>query len=183
MTVALSKSSSEVGQMPLVELAFEILKVKKEPLYFRELMKEIQELRSMTDSEVNDVIARLYTEINVDGRFTCIGQNVWGLNRWFPVDKASERSMSSKKFVRRSGDAFSDDDEDDDEFEDLTPDEDLDDESDSLFDVAADDETDDAEVEIAEEDSEELAEEEELDAEFEEEPLVEEEEDEEEEED
>ena len=180
MTVALSKSIGEIGQMPLVELAFEILKVKKEPLYFRELMKEIQELRSMTDAEINDVIARLYTEINIDGRFTCIGQNVWGLNRWYPVDKASDRSTSGKKFVRRSGDAFSDDDEDDEEFEDIAPDEDLDDESVSLFDEVADDETDEVEGEIPDEESEDLAEEEELDTEFEEEPLVEEEDEEEE---
>ncbi len=186
MTVALSKSKDKIGQMPLVELAFEILKAKKEPLYFRELMNEIQDLRGMTTDEVNDVIARLYTEINIDGRFTCIGQNVWGLNRWYPVDKATERSLSSKKFVRRSGDAFSDDDEDDEEFEDLVVDEELEEQSPLFDDVAveeADDDAEDADTELADEETEDLAEEEELETDFEEEPLVEEEDDDEDDED
>ncbi len=187
MTIALSKSKDEVGQMPLVELAFEIFKAKKEPIYFRELMKQIQELREMTDDQVNEVIARLYTEINVDGRFICIGQNVWGLSRWYPVDKTPDRSMSSKKFVRRSsGDAFSDDDEDDEEFDDISVEEDID-ESDSLFDAEEEAEVeDDAEdVDAADEEAEEeeLSEEEDLDAEFEEEPLAEEDDEDEEEED
>lgn len=176
MTIALSKSKDEIGQMPLVELAFEILRAKKEPLYFREIMKEIQALREMTEDEVNEVIARLYTEINIDGRFTCIGQNIWGLSRWYPVDKATERSSSSKKFVRRSGDAFSDDDEDDEEFDDIGTDDDADD-SESLFDGTDDTEAEDTDAEpIEEEDAEEdlAEEEEELDAEFEEEPLAEE---------
>lgn len=124
MAVTLSKSQDEINQLPLVELAWEILKSKKEPFYFRDLMNEIQALRSMTEEEVMDVIARLYTEINIDGRFICIGQNVWGLKRWYPVDKTAEKS-SSKRFVRSTGDAFSDDDEDllDEEFEDDSLDE------------------------------------------------------------
>ncbi|GGJ02515.1 hypothetical protein GCM10010885_09750 [Alicyclobacillus cellulosilyticus] len=112
MAVTLPKSPEEIQQMPLVELAWWILKEKKEPYYFRDLMKEIQALRNMTDEEVMDVIARLYTEINIDGRFVCIGQNVWGLKRWYPVDKVNERTQPGKRFIRGTGDAFSDDDED-----------------------------------------------------------------------
>jgi DNA-directed RNA polymerase subunit delta len=133
MAVALSKTNDEIQQLPLVELAFEILKTAKEPMYFRDLMNEIAELRNLSEEEVMDVIARLYTEINIDGRFLCIGQNVWGLKRWYPVDKVAEKT-GTKRFVRASGDAFSDDDEDmDDEFGDLTVDEDVDGDL-SLFD-------------------------------------------------
>ncbi|WP_067930225.1 DNA-directed RNA polymerase subunit delta [Alicyclobacillus kakegawensis] len=112
MAVALSKSQDEILQMPLVELAWEILRVRKEPCYFRDLVAEVQELRGMTDEEVMEVIARLYTEINIDGRFVCLGQNTWGLRRWYPVDRTAEKALSNKRFVRKSGDAFSDDDED-----------------------------------------------------------------------
>ncbi|QSO51043.1 DNA-directed RNA polymerase subunit delta [Alicyclobacillus curvatus] len=111
MTVSLAKSDDEIKQLPLVELAFELLKAKTEPIYFREMMEEIRQLRNMTEDEAMEVIARLYTEINIDGRFIHLGQNVWGLRRWFPVEKANERPQSSKRFVRSSGDAFSDDDE------------------------------------------------------------------------
>lgn len=115
MAVTLTRPDREIQQMPLVELAYEILKVKKEPLYFRDIMQEIQELRSLSEDEVREVIARVFTEINIDGRFICIGQNIWGLNRWYPTDKVADR-LSGKKFVRKTtGDAFGDDDEDEDE--------------------------------------------------------------------
>lgn len=127
MAVTLAKSKDEIQQAPLVELAFEILKVTKEPAYFRDLMKEIQQLRGMSDDEVTQIIARLYTELNIDGRFVCIGQNMWGLKRWYPADKTAEKAISGKKgFVRKSGDAFSDDDEEDFDAG-LDDDEDLDD--------------------------------------------------------
>lgn len=102
--------------MPLVELACEVLKAGKDPMYFRDLMQEIQNLRGMSSDDAMDVIARLYTEINMDGRFVCVGQNVWGLKRWYPVDKSIEKpATTSKRFVRRNtGDAFSDEDDDSD---------------------------------------------------------------------
>ncbi|SFU63787.1 DNA-directed RNA polymerase subunit delta [Alicyclobacillus macrosporangiidus] len=111
MAVTIAKTPEEIRELPLVELAWEILRTTREPYYFRDLMKEIQELRGMSDEEVMDVIARLYTEINIDGRFVCIGRNVWGLKRWYSTEKTDERSQTSKRFVRASGDAFSDDDD------------------------------------------------------------------------
>lgn len=128
MAVTLAKSEDEIRQLPLVELALEILKVGKEPTYFRDLMKEIQTLRGMSDDEVMHIIARLYTDMNIDGRFVCIGQNIWGLKRWYPADKTAEKAISGKRFIRKSDDAFSDDDEDDDDdFGTITDDEDADD--------------------------------------------------------
>ncbi|WP_067624461.1 DNA-directed RNA polymerase subunit delta [Alicyclobacillus acidiphilus] len=178
MAVSLARPDHEIQQMPLVELVYEILRAHKEPLYFRDIMKEIQALRKMTDDEVAEVIARVFTEINVDGRFVCIGQNVWGLNRWYPTDRANERT-NTKKFVRKTGDAFGDDDEDEEEFEEDVDelDEDevfgaVDTEEDAEFDAAVDEEEEDTEDALDE------------DEEFEEEPLFDEdEEDEEEEED
>lgn len=114
MAITLTRPDHEIQQMPLVELVYEILKTQKEPLYFRDIMKEIQVLRKLTDDEVADVIARVYTEINIDGRFLCVGQNVWGLNRWYPTEKPSER-LNGKKFVRKTGDAFGDDDDEEEE--------------------------------------------------------------------
>ncbi|WP_026963009.1 DNA-directed RNA polymerase subunit delta [Alicyclobacillus herbarius] len=151
MAVALSKSQDEIQQMPLVELAWEILRTRKEPCNFRDLVADIQALRGMTDEQVMEVIARLYTEINIDGRFICLGQNTWGLRRWYPVDRTAEKALSSKRFVRKSGDAFSDEDEDVDvdEYED---DEDILEDEDAVL----DEDTDDAEVTDEDQDSDDL---------------------------
>lgn len=168
MAVSLAKSEDEIKQLPLVELAYELLKANKEPVYFRDIMEEIRRLRGMTEEEAMEVIARLYTEINIDGRFIHLGQNVWGLKRWFPVEKANERPQSSKRFVRSSGDAFSDDDELDDydeESEDVadesddeeTPDNDFDgDNSDDDYDDSDDSDSDDDSEEEFDGDDEDL---------------------------
>ncbi|MFB5190996.1 DNA-directed RNA polymerase subunit delta [Alicyclobacillus fastidiosus] len=162
MAVTLTRPDHEIQQMPLVELAYEILKAKKEPLYFRDIMQEIRELRGLSEDEFNELIARVYTEINIDGRFICIGQNVWGLNRWYPTDKVADR-LSGKKFVRKSGDAFGDDDEDlDEDYEDA----DVIDSEESDYDASATDD-DAVDFESSDDDEEELSEDEEFEEEAE----------------
>lgn len=173
MTVSLAKSDDELKQLPLVELAYELLKANKEPIYFREIMEEIRRLRGMTEDEAMEVIARLYTEINIDGRFIHLGQNVWGLKRWYPIEKANERPQSSKRFVRSTGDAFSDDDELLDDYDEDSSEEEIDESDDGEavdfdsresededFDDSDDaDEVDDAEEDFDAEDEEDIDEE------------------------
>ncbi len=95
-----ARAPEEIQEMPLVELAYQILASTNEPHYYRDLMKKVAEFRSMSEEEVEDAIARLYTDINIDGRFLCIGDNVWGLRRWYPVERVTERG-TSKRFVRK----------------------------------------------------------------------------------
>jgi len=84
-----------------VEIAHEVLAGANEPFYYRDLMKKVSEVRQLTDKQVDDLIARLYTDINIDGRFLCVGDNVWGLRRWYPSEKTTERSGAAKKFLRK----------------------------------------------------------------------------------
>jgi DNA-directed RNA polymerase subunit delta len=135
-------SPEEAKEMPMVDLAFLILKEANTPFYYRDLMQEIAKIKGYSDDEVMDVIAQLYTEINIDGRFACVGNNLWGLKRWYPVDK-SEDGVSSAARPHIINDDDDDDDEDlfDDEFAD--EDEELDEDDDLLDDDLDDDLTDD----------------------------------------
>ncbi len=90
----------QIQNLPLIELAYQVLADTNEPHYYRDLMKKLAGLRHMDQSEVDEVIARLYTDINIDGRFVCIGDSVWGLRRWYPVERVTERG-TSKRFVRK----------------------------------------------------------------------------------
>ncbi|KUO95289.1 DNA-directed RNA polymerase subunit delta [Ferroacidibacillus organovorans] len=103
-------------EIPLVDIAYQILSQGKEPYYYRDLMAKVAELRGLTQDEVDVVIARLYTDINIDVRFVCIGDNVWGLRSWYPLDKATERG-AGKRFVRKEVLDF--DDEEDEEIAEL----------------------------------------------------------------
>lgn len=103
----------KVKEMPMVDLAFLVLKSANTPFYYRDLMVEVAKLRGMTDQESNDTIAQLYTEINIDGRFACVGTNLWGLKRWYPLER-SDDPVGNTKRVRIINDE--DDDLEDDDF-------------------------------------------------------------------
>ncbi|WP_340020722.1 DNA-directed RNA polymerase subunit delta [Paenibacillus sp. FSL K6-1096] len=103
----------KVKEMPMVDLAFLVLKAANTPYYYRDLMVEVAKLRGMTDQESEDTIAQLYTEINIDGRFACVGTNLWGLKRWYPLER-SDDPVGNTKRVRIINDE--DDDLEDDDF-------------------------------------------------------------------
>lgn len=109
---ALKISEEQAKEMPMVDLAFHLLKAANTPFYYRDLMAEIAKIKGLSDDEVMQVIAQLYTEINIDGRFACVGTNLWGLKRWYPVEK-SEDAVGSGKRPRIIND--DDDDLDDEE--------------------------------------------------------------------
>lgn len=106
---SLKISAEQAKEMPMVDLAFEVLKAANTPFYYRDLMQEIAKIKGLSDEEVMEVIAQLYTEINIDGRFACVGNNLWGLKRWYPVEK-SEDAVGGSKHPRIIND---DDDEED----------------------------------------------------------------------
>lgn len=96
-------------EIPMVDLAFMVLKAANTPYYYRDLMKEVAKLRGMSEEQSQEAIAELYTEINIDGRFACVGTNLWGLKRWYPIEK-SEDPVSSAKRPRIINDDVEDDD-------------------------------------------------------------------------
>lgn len=171
----------KVQEIPMVDLAFMILKAANTPYYYRDLMNEVAKVRGMSEEEINEAIAQLYTEINIDGRFACVGTNLWGLKRWYPIER-SEDPVGNAKRPRIINDEdddldddFSEEEEtyvsDDDDFDAI--DEDSDDE-DELF--PDDDEEEVEEVEddsLLEDDDMVDEEEEELDEESEEEDFEE----------
>jgi DNA-directed RNA polymerase subunit delta len=108
----LKLDSEKIREMPMVDLAFEVLKAANTPFYYRDLMNEIATLRGFAEEQSNDVIAQLYTEINIDGRFACVGSNVWGLKRWYPVERDTDGSVTGGGKRPR---IINDDDDDDDD--------------------------------------------------------------------
>ncbi|SEU31964.1 DNA-directed RNA polymerase subunit delta [Paenibacillus sp. NFR01] len=110
----------KVREMPMVDLAFLVLKAANTPYYYRDLMVEVAKLRGMTEEETNETIAQLYTEINIDGRFACVGTNLWGLKRWYPLERSDDPVGNSKRprIINDEDDDLEDDDftEDDDSY-------------------------------------------------------------------
>ncbi|WMT41111.1 DNA-directed RNA polymerase subunit delta [Paenibacillus sp. D2_2] len=175
-SINLKIDPEKAQEIPMVDLAFMVLKAANTPYYYRDLMNEVAKIRGMSEEEISDVIAQLYTEINIDGRFACVGTNLWGLKRWYPLEKSEDAVSSGKRpriindeddddddFVEEEEDNYSteddddydavDEDSDDDLFSDDDEDEDVEGvEDDSLLDEEDMDEEDD---DLAEDESEE----------------------------
>jgi len=95
--ITLKISEDQAREMPMVDLAFLLLKTVNTPYYYRDLMQEIAKIKGLSEQQMMDVIAQLYTEINIDGRFACVGTNLWGLKRWYPVEKGEDSLAGSKR--------------------------------------------------------------------------------------
>jgi DNA-directed RNA polymerase subunit delta len=152
--------ADQAKEMPMVDLAFLVLKAANTPFYYRDLMAAVAKNKGFSDNEIRDVIAQLYTEINVDGRFACVGNNLWGLKRWYPVDNKGDDSLGGKR------PRIINDEEDDPDEEDYTEEEETFSGDDDEFDSFDEDREDIGEEEEEEEEffpDEEIEEEEELD--------------------
>ncbi|MGG0870604.1 DNA-directed RNA polymerase subunit delta [Brevibacillus laterosporus] len=93
-------NEEKLQEMAMVDIAYEILRETNRPNNFRELMNEIAILRKLTEEQLMAVIAQVYTEVNIDGRFVCIGENTWGLKRWYAteaVEESQEGGVKKKK--------------------------------------------------------------------------------------
>ncbi|MUG48146.1 DNA-directed RNA polymerase subunit delta [Paenibacillus woosongensis] len=170
----------KVHEIPMVDLAFLILKAANTPYYYRDLMNEVAKVRNMSEEEINEAIAQLYTEINIDGRFACVGTNLWGLKRWYPIEKSEDPVANAKRprIINDDDDDLEDEDFTDEE-DDFTEDDDFDaideeDDQDELFSDDDDDSVDEVDEEpliddeeLDEEDEDSDSEDEEFEDEFE----------------
>src|SRR5690625_3217707 len=114
--VGLEKYSDEkIQKMSMIELANIILADEKKELNFLDLFAKVAEYKGFTQEQQDDLLARFYTDLNVDGRFTTLGSNIWGLKRWYPVDQTSEKSLAESR--KRDLEEESEDEILDEEFE------------------------------------------------------------------
>ncbi|PLT31671.1 DNA-directed RNA polymerase subunit delta [Peribacillus deserti] len=153
-------SKEEIKEMSLLELAYEFLVSQKQAVPFSEIVQELKRLQDLSDAELTNKLSQFYTDLNVDGRFTSIGENRWGLKAWYPVDQIEDEVLPAakpkKKKAKKADDEeledFDEVEEEDLDYDDLDDfeeeEEDLVEDDDDLLD---DDDDDDAEEEDLEE--------------------------------
>lgn len=170
-------SEEQLKEMSLIELAYELFSETNNPVSFYDLVDQMATVLGVTRDELLEKLPQFYTELNIDGRFVCLGENRWGLRAWYPYDQAEEEVLPAVKPKKKKAKKFEDDDDfadfdstDEDEFEE---DEDLIelDEEDDLDEDDVVDFDDDDDDEIDEEDEDLELDEEELDLDEEDEDL------------
>lgn len=133
------------SDLSMIEVAHAILENKGAAMAFADIVNEIQQYLDKTDQEIREHLPQFYTDLNDDGDFISLGENVWGLRTWYPYDSVDEEvnhpedaeDVKTPKIKRVN--AFLDDDEDDD-------DEDVIDYDDDSSDVLDDDSDDDEHI-------------------------------------
>lgn len=74
----------------MIEVARVILKRHGDVMPFADLTNEIQEYLGKSDEEIRERLSQFYTDLNIDGSFISLGDNLWGLRSWYPYDSIDE---------------------------------------------------------------------------------------------
>jgi DNA-directed RNA polymerase subunit delta len=112
-------SKEELQDMSLIEVAYELLKSKKEPMAFNDIMGEVAKLLDLSEEQVKSKIAQFYTDLNIDGHFIGLGDNRWGLRSWYPVDQYEEEVVTVIKPKKKKAKKKVDDDLDLEDYDEL----------------------------------------------------------------
>jgi DNA-directed RNA polymerase subunit delta len=167
-------TQEQLQEMSLIEIAYELLYDRKQPMHLNDLVDEVAKLLGATKEEIQANIAQFYTDLNIDGRFLNVGGNMWGYKGWYPVEQYEDDFVPTVRLKKKKAKI----DEVEDDFEDLDEDleyeEDLDEFIDEDEDVDEFIEEDDLEdIDDVFEDDEDIVEEEDeeliIDEDFEEE--------------
>ena len=115
----------------MIEVARAILSDRHDTMAFSDLLNEVQSFTGKTDEEIRARLAQFYTDLNIDGSFISLGDNVWGLRSWYPIDSIDEavhldleeeegqpKKKKRKKINAFLADVADDDDADDDDDDD-----------------------------------------------------------------
>ncbi|MFC7440100.1 DNA-directed RNA polymerase subunit delta [Laceyella putida] len=84
----------KIKETSMVDLAYELLKQKGDAMQYRDIMADVAKKKEFTQEEVENYIAQLYTEINIDGRFVCVGRGTWGLREWYSTEQATDSAVA-----------------------------------------------------------------------------------------
>lgn len=76
------------GHLSEVNVAFQLLREKGEPVYYRDLIQQVLDKIGHEDPKEAKSIASVYTQMNLDMRFVHLGNGIWGLRDWAPAKSA-----------------------------------------------------------------------------------------------
>ena len=78
----------------MIEVAHALLEQNGKEMQFSEIIRAIQDYLEKSDDEIKASISRFYTEINTDGSFIPLGNNVWALRSWYAIDEIDEEVIA-----------------------------------------------------------------------------------------
>ncbi|MCD8905677.1 DNA-directed RNA polymerase subunit delta [Staphylococcus chromogenes] len=80
-----------VDEKAFIDMAYTLLTEKNETMNLYDIIDEFKQIGHYEDNQIEDRIVQFYTDLNTDGRFLSVGDNVWGLRDWYSVDDIEEK--------------------------------------------------------------------------------------------
>ena len=109
-------------ELSMIEVAHAILRKRGKVMSFAELTNQIQKYIGASNANVRNRLIQFYTDLNTDGSFISLGDNLWGLRTWYPYNSINEATVKPEdanaktpKQVHRKVNAFLDDASENDE--------------------------------------------------------------------
>ena len=78
------------NELSMIEVAHAILEDRGARMAFADIVNEMQKYLNKSDEEIRQRLPQFYTDINTDGRFISMGENVWALRTWFKFEAVDE---------------------------------------------------------------------------------------------
>lgn len=78
------------NELSMIEVAHAILEDRGERMAFADIVNEVQKYLNKSDEEIRQRLPQFYTDMNTDGRFISMGENVWALRTWFKFEAVDE---------------------------------------------------------------------------------------------
>lgn len=83
-----------IEELSMIEVAHAILEQNGKEMAFAEILNAVQDFLKKSDNEIKATIARFYTEMNTDGSFIPLGNNIWALRSWYAIDEIDEEVIA-----------------------------------------------------------------------------------------
>ena len=98
-----------VDEKSFIDMAYTLLNDKQTTTNLYDIIDEFKSLGGYEYEDIENRIVQFYTDLNTDGRFLNVGENLWGLRDWYSVDDIEEKiAPTIQKF-----DILDDEDEED----------------------------------------------------------------------
>lgn len=63
----------------MIDVAYDLMTSKKKPVTFIKLWEEVCQMIGFTKQQEEDNIAQFYSDLSLDDRYVCVGENKWDL--------------------------------------------------------------------------------------------------------
>lgn len=77
-------------ELSMIEVARAILEDNGKRMAFADIVNAVQKYLKKSDEEIRERLPQFYTDMNTDGEFISMGENVWALRSWFPYESVDE---------------------------------------------------------------------------------------------